>query len=236
LPSTGPFCFLYSLSVVGLLTAQPVNAQSSPNNSPSELGRLIRLTSDADRRGDFKTAIASAEACVALRESMPSGAAYGYCENYLGKALLQGKVAAGDARRGFTLIKNVTAADPDGSWALDLAEAYLDGKGVARDPVEAAVITWRVEHGAFSIYSPYWGMCTECSELYRNEAALDKRLNSELTSDQKQQAISAAAERYPEIARTVKRRNTQMTSIATVSFALIASAIWWRRRRRTVRT
>src|SRR5262249_39515070 len=158
---------------------------------------LIRLTSDADRRGDLKTAIASAEACVALRESMPFRAAYGYCENYLGKALLQGNGIAHYARRGLALIKKIAEASPHGDWALDLAEGYLDGNGTPRDAVEAAVITWRVQHGAHSLYSPYWGMCMNCDELWRKEAALDDRLNRELTPNEKQQASAIAAERFP---------------------------------------
>jgi hypothetical protein len=229
--------FVAKLFIIGLLTTSPASAQSRPNNNLSELGRLIRLTSDADRQSDFKTAVASAEACVALRESMPSGY-YGYCENYLGKALLRGNGVARDARRGFALIKKAAEAYPDADWALDLAEAYLNGDGVPPDPVEAAVIAWRVQHGASSVYNSYWGMCLNCDELWRHAAVLDERLNSELAPNQKQQARGIAAERFPEIAKQVRRQDTQqdtqMFFIATALFALIASAIWWRRRRRTL--
>ena len=57
--------------------------------------------------------------------------------------------------------QNLVATDRDSDAALSLAEAYLDGVGTSRDPIEAAVILWRVQHGAWSIYNDYWGMCIE---------------------------------------------------------------------------
>jgi hypothetical protein len=74
----------------------------------------------------------------------------------------------------------------------------------------------------------------DCDDLWRKEAALDERLNRELTPNEKQQASAIAAERFPELAKAVRQRNTEMSSIATALFALIAGAIWWFGRRRAV--
>jgi hypothetical protein len=76
-------------------------------------------------------------------------------------------------------------------------------------------------------------MCNNCDDVYEKAARLDKRLDRELTPKEKQRAGAIAAERFPEIASTVRRRNTQMMLVAIVPVALIVGVIWWRGWRRT---
>ena len=109
---------------------------------------------EADSKGDFERAAHAAEQCLAV-------VANDYCKLYLSSSLRTGRGVPRDEERAFAILQNLVATDRDSDAALSLAEAYLDGVGTSRDPIEAAVILWRVQHGAWSIYNDYWGMCIE---------------------------------------------------------------------------
>ncbi|TPN74539.1 hypothetical protein FJ987_13860 [Mesorhizobium sp. CU2] len=183
----------------------------------------------ADRRGDFKSAAHAAEQCVTA-SSAELGDVPEYCAYYLSSALKLGKGLPRDQDRAFSLLKSVTTKDMDDEAALALVESYLDGSGTPRDAIEAGIVFWRVEHGAWSIYSPYWGMCDECAEFHRYEQLVAYRISRELTAEEKQTAESLAVERFPAIAERVKRRDAQIEWIEILIATLIAAfgcLIWW---------
>ncbi len=115
-----------------------------------------------------------------------------------------------------------------------MTEDYLDGLGTARDPVEAGVVFWRVKHGAWSIYSNYWGMCDDCGAVWNHEKAVAERIDRELTTDERKQAAAIAADRFPETAARVRHRDGQIEGVTTIVVVLIGSLLWlssrWYRR------
>jgi hypothetical protein len=214
-------------------------ARAEPTaNDWKEVSALRTAIYQADRRGDFEGAVRDAEECVtitkgtAARPNDASGSPY-YCVYYLSSALRKGRGVPRDEGRAFGLLKALAASDPDGDAALDLAEDYLDGDGTPRNPIEAAVIFWRVEHGTWSIYSDYWGMCTAgCESLYSHEKVVKERLARELSSAEKQQSKLMAADRYPDIAARAKRRDGQVDATVAVVATLTGGLLWWRTRSR----
>jgi TPR repeat protein len=203
-----------------------------------EVSALQTAIHQADRRGDFEGAVRDAEECVTITKDTAAGpeeasASPYYCVYYLGSALRKGRGVPRDEGRAFGLLKALAASDPDGDAALDLAEDYLDGAGTPRNSIEAAVIFWRVEHGAWSFYSDYWGMCTAgCESLYSHEKVVEERLARELSFAEKQQSELIAADRFPDIAARAKRRDGQVEATVAVVAALTGGLLWWRTRSR----
>ncbi|MET2832159.1 hypothetical protein [Mesorhizobium shangrilense] len=188
----------------------------------------------ADRRGDFKSAAHAAEECVTMASAESDKLPY-YCAYYLSSALKLGKGILRDQNRAFPLLKSITAKDLDDEAALALVENYLDGAGTPRDAIEAGIVFWRVQHGAWSIYSAYWGMCNECEEFRKHERIVAYRIARELTAEEKQTAESLAIARFPAIAERAKHRDAQIKRMQALILALIAVVgclIWWRRRSR----
>ena len=190
---------------------------------------------EADGRGDFSHAVQAAEDCLAFlgrtTQTDPSKTRNGYYATYyLASALRKGKGVPIDELRAFDLLKSLADVDLDGDAALDLAEMYLNGNGTTRDPVEAAVLVWRVAHGAWSFYSPYWGMCNNCDDLWKHRETLEHRLDRELTRGEREQARMREIDKFPDILARANHRDRQV-SIATacVIFTIVA-AIWWRTR------
>jgi hypothetical protein len=187
-----------------------------------------------DRRRNFEGAVHAAEECMtitkATQDAVKITSGNYSCAYYLSSALRKGMGITRDEERAVDLLKALVAIDPNDDAALDLAEAYIDGSGTARDPVEAYVLVWRVEHGAWSSYSDHWGMCDDCNELWAREKAVDERIEQELTPEEKRQAATIAEARFPELAARVKHRQEE---IATTIVALVAVAIGllgWRTR------
>lgn len=183
----------------------------------------------ADQRGDFAVAVHTAEECIAITKgsATPVGDEAGnpFCIQYLSDALRDGRGIRRDEARAFALVKYLAARDADGDAALDLAQGYLDGKATPRDPVEAAVILWRVEHGLWSFYSRYWGLCDDCGRLWAHMKALDARIAQEVTPEERQRAASIAADRFPGIVARVKRRDSQVTALFGVALFVAASLV-----------
>lgn len=192
--------------------------------------RYSKKSFQADRRGDFKSAAHAAEQCVTM-SSAESAELPCYCAYYLSSALRLGKGLPRDQDRAFSLLKSVTAKDMDDEAALALVESYLDGAGTPHDAIEAGIVFWRAEHGAWSIYSPYWGMCNECGEFHRYERLVAYRIARELTAEEKQAAESLAIARFPAIAERVKRRDAQIEWMKAL-LPGVGCLIWWRRRSR----
>ena len=154
-------------------------------------------------------------------------------------ALRDGKGIPRDETRAFALAKYLAASDADGDAALDLAQGYLDGKATPRDPVEAAVILWRVEHGLWSFYSRYWGLCDDCTALWAHMKTLDARIAREISPEQRHKAILIALNRFPAIAARVKQRDGQVTALLGLGLLAAASLAaglirWWMRSRSPV--
>lgn len=185
---------------------------------------------EADRRGDFENATNAAEKCVTItrgaRTESKSAPGDYYCMYYLSSALRNGRGVPRDERRAFLLLNDLVATYRDDDAALDLAEAYLDGAGTSRDPVEAGVIFWRVKHGAWSIYSDYWGMCNNCEEFWAHEKVVGERIERELTTTEKKQANTIGAARFPEIAARVTYRDVQIEVATAVLIAATGSLLW----------
>jgi hypothetical protein len=218
-----------------------VSSQEAPSR-PQDVTRFHSAIFQANQRGDFDNAVRSAEDCLAFEEAIqsrtgqrPGGGSY--CAYYLSSALRSGKGAPRDVTRAFHLLITFGAADSDGAPALNLAEMYLDGEGTARDPVEAAILVWRVEHGSWSKYSPYWGMCTVCEDYSAQERSLDERLARDLSVDELQQAAVIERIRFPMIVEQVKRRDAEIETATASLFAAIAglAGILWMRRRSAAR-
>ncbi len=196
----------------------------------------------ADQSGDFAAAVHTAQECIAISKGIaPDDDQTGnpFCVHYLSDALRDGKGIPRDEARAFALAKYLAASDADGDAALDLAQGYLDGKATPRDPVEAAVILWRVEHGLWSFYSRYWGLCDDCTALWAHMKALDERIAREMSPEQRHKAISIALNRFPAIAARVKQRDGQVTALLALGLlaagSLAAGLIWWwMRSRRSV--
>ena len=108
---------------------------------------------------------------------------------------------------------------------LGLAEMHLDGRGTPRNAIEAAVLVWRVAHGAWSIYDPQWGLCKVCEDTSAQESALDQRLTRELTSDQRREAAAIIVARFPDIVGHVRNRNAQLLVAGALLFAFVAGAL-----------
>jgi hypothetical protein len=218
-----------TIAIVGAFDSSCARAQSSGRKWLASTRH-----SEADRRGDFSGAVQSAEGCLAVLAAGPTEAGKGlseyFCKYYLGSALRKGRGVPRDEQRAFDLLDTLAGADPDGDAALDVAEMYLSGEGISRDPIEAAVIVWRVRHGAWSFYSPYWGMCNNCEGLWAHEKAFQQRLDRELTSDEKQQAEALGTIRFPEVAARVRNRDRQVAIGTAFLIALIGGTVWLCRR------
>jgi hypothetical protein len=217
-----------TIAIVGAFDTSCARAQSSEKRW-QEVARFNQAISEADRRGDFSGAVQSAEGCLAVLAAGPTEAGKGlseyFCKYYLGSALRKGRGVPRDEQRAFDLLDTLAGADPDGDAALDVAEMYLSGEGISRDPIEAAVIVWRVRHGAWSFYSPYWGMCNNCEGLWAHEKAFQQRLDRELTSDEALGTI-----RFPEVAARVRNRDRQVAIGTAFLIALIGGTVWLCRR------
>jgi hypothetical protein len=152
-----------------------------------EVSKLEQSIIEDGRRNDFDGAVKAAEKCIAVTKNSDAafqrGTGRPFCARYLAMALRDGKGINRDEVRAFAIIRALAAKS---DWqSLDLVEAYLDGMGTPRDPVDAGVIFWRVDHGFLSIYSDYWGMCNECQVDYSKKETLRRRIEIELTSEQK---------------------------------------------------
>jgi hypothetical protein len=188
-----------------------------------------------DQRGDYQAAVAAAQKCWSLIESGIVPGFEAACSDYYGRALETGKGVDRDDAQAFEVFQRLQQLYPDRESA-NLAEFYLDGIGVAPDPVEAAVLLWRSEHG----YDSYWTMsllnvliCDGCDEmpvLEAQEAPLDARLDKELTGDQWNEAYSLEAERYPQIEHAVFIRKIEIDIFEAVPWVLIICYVIWRRR------
>lgn len=199
----------------------------------------------ADHSGDFAAAVHTAQECIAISKgtaaSIDGEAGNPFCVHYLSDALRDGRGIPRDEARAFALAKYLAASDADGDAALDLAQGYLDGKATPRDPVEAAVILWRVEHGLWSFYSRYWGLCDDCTELWAHMKALDARIAREMSPEQRHKAILIALDRFPAIAARVKQRDAQVTALLGLGLLAAASLAgslirWWMRSRSSVQS
>jgi hypothetical protein len=206
-----------------------------------EIAALHTAIREADRLGDFKRADEIATECVTLTSGIQarSSAVPGdyYCTRYLSLALRSGKGLPRDEDSSFVLLRNLVTKYPDDDAALDLVEDYLDGSGTTRDSVEAGVLFWRVEHGGFSIYSQYWGMCDDCRSLSKHWKTVGDRIRRELTRHERNNAATIASDRFPKIAAQAKHRQRQIAGAATFVVALVGSLHWLplgRHRRRTL--
>jgi len=196
----------------------------------------------ADHSGDFAAAVQTAQECIAISKGtdpVDDQAGNPFCVHYLSDALRDGRGIPRDEARAFALAKYLAASDADGDAALDLAQGYLDGKATPRDPVEAAVILWRVEHGLWSFYSRFWGLCDDCTALWAHMKALDARIAREMSPEQRHKAISIALNRFPAIAARVKQRDEQVTALLGLGSLVAASLAgglirWWMRSRSSV--
>lgn len=204
-----------------------------------EVQALSQTIHAADLQGDFDHAARAAEQCVAItastKPSIGGVPTNYYCKIYLSSALRSGRGLPRDEGRAFAVLKDLVATDQDGGVALSLAEAYLDGAGTPRDPIEAAAILWRVQHGAWSIYSDYWGMCKDCADLWRNEKTFSERIDRELTKEEKARANAVAALRFPDIVARVKHRDRQIAAAIATPITMLGGLLWlrqWRARRR----
>lgn len=192
-----------------------------------------------DKRGDFERAVSAAEQCIAKSVAYGAHAPDFYCNHYLSSALKTGRGITRDQERAFELLKGLVASDPNGDAALDLVEDYLDGAGTSRNPVEAAVVFWRVEHGTWSSYGDYWGMCKNCEDFYSRKKVVEERLARELTPTEKYRSEVIAEDRFPDIAARAKRRDRKIEAVVTVLaalagslLALAGSLLYWRGRNR----
>ena len=202
------------------------------------LAALFTALRQADRLGDFERADEIARKCITLTSGMQASAGATpddyYCRYYLSSALRKGRGVPRNEARAFALLSDLVAKDPDGDAALDLTEEYLDGLGPSRDPVEAGVTFWRIKHGAWSVYSNYWGMCDECRTFLNHEKVVGERIERELTADERKQAEAIAVNRFPEIAVRVRHRDRQIKGLRTIEAVLIGGLLWlssrWYRR------
>jgi hypothetical protein len=197
----------------------------------------------ADHSGDFAAAVHTAQECIAISKgtaaSVDDEGGNPFCVHYLSDALRDGRGVPRDEVRAFALAKYLAASDADGDAALDLAQGYLDGKATPRDPIEAAVILWRVEHGLWSFYSRFWGLCDDCADLRAHMKVLDARIAREMSPEEKHRAVLIALNRFPAIAERVKQRDGQVTALLGLgllaALSLAGSLIWWwTRSRRSV--
>ena len=122
------------------------NASAEPGAANGRVSPIQIGISQSDLRGDFESAVPVAGACLTV-----SGGTTGTPNNWLvNPSCALGEVDGNsrDQARALEIEKVFAGHDADDDAALDLAEDYLDGVDVRRDPVEAAVLVWRVEHGA----------------------------------------------------------------------------------------
>lgn len=220
------------LAASAFLGASAALSDEAPSR-PQDVTRFHSAIHQADQRRDFGGAVRSAEECLDFVETIHARTGqrpgFGYCAYYLSSALRSGRGTSRDAVRAFQLLAAVAATD-DGKAALDLAEMYLNGEGTPRNAVEAAVLVWRVEHGAASIYSDYWGMCDVCEDNSAQERSLDRRLAHELTLNEQREAAAIERSRFADIVERVKQRDTQIETATASLFAAIAALFWLRRR------
>jgi hypothetical protein len=225
----GPRLLLVLLAVSSTVVSTAVEANDVDWRVVQSFQQAIR---EADRRGDFQTAADQAEKCVAVTKAASTAplTAEGnrYCAYYFISALRKGRGTPRDERRAFALLGELAAHDRDGDLALDMAEAYLDGVGTRRDPVEAGVLFWRVEHGAWSVYGDYWGMCENCKVLWNHMRVVEERVGRELTEEQKKRAVAIAAGRFPEIAARAADRDQQIRFALVCVFLVAFGVLWWR--------
>jgi hypothetical protein len=214
-----------SLAAASMITIALNDARATDWHEAQLLQQAIF---NADRRGDFEGAARNADKCVTMTTGGSDGSPGSYyCTYYLSSALRTGKGIPRDENRAFTLLRSLTPTDHDGDAALALAECYLDGVGTPRDPIEAGIVLWRVKHGAWSIYSDYWGMCDNCEQLWAHEKAVEKRIEQELTAEERTRADNLAAARFPEIAERVTHRDVQIEAAALAAVATVGSLIGW---------
>jgi hypothetical protein len=213
-------------SEIGAASAEPAKA------GLKDILALKMAVYQSDRRGDFDRAVGAAEQCIAKSVAYGANAPNFYCIHYLSSALKTGRGITRDQERAFELLKGLVALDPNDDAALDLVEDYLDGAGTSRNPIEAAVVFWRVEHGAWSSYSDYLGMCKNCEDFHAHEKAVEARLARELTPTEKYRSEIVAEDRFPDIAAHAKQRDRKIETTVTVLAALAGSLLYWRRRNR----
>lgn len=225
-----------SLALIAALNIDVSIATKANATDWREVQTFQQAINQADRRGDFETAANQAGKCVAITRSTSTepwtAAGNPYCAYYLASALRNGRGIPRDEGRAFVLLKDLAETDHDSDAALALAEAYLDGAGTPRDPVEAGVILWRVEHGAWSTYSDHWGMCDNCDEFWAHDKVVNERIDRELTAEEKKRAAAIGAARFPEIAARVRHRDIQLEATTAILVAMTGSLLWWRRRSR----
>ncbi len=236
------FAMRCTIVISAIIMMKAANADSTLV-APAKISGLQTAIYQADQRGDFATAVQAAEKCIAITKGTTTAvsdqAANPTCVYYLSKALRDGRGIPRDETRAFALVKDLAARDADGNAALDLAQGYLDGKAIPRNPVEAAVILWRVEHGLWSFYSKYWGMCDDCEDLWAHMKALDARISREMTPEERHRATLIAVDRFPAVAARVKLRDQQVTALLVLAVLTAASLTgglisWWMRSRRSV--
>jgi hypothetical protein len=212
---------------IGATRAEPVAADWK------KILELRTAILQSDNQGDFERAVRYAEECVTITKGTAVGSSY-YCIYYLSSALRRGRGVPRDEERAFGPLNALVALNPNDDAALDLAQDYLDGAGTLRNPIEAAVVFWRVEHGAWSFYSDYWGMCNNCESLHAHAKVVGERIARELTAAEKQQSAVIAAGRFPDVTDRAKRRDRQIEAILAVVATLIGSLLWYNRFRKPV--
>jgi len=181
---------------------------------------------EAELRGDYEAAVAAAQQCIARYETTGEELLRGqFCLFYYATALKIGRGVARDKRQACLIFKGLAAVKPDGKASLELAECYLDGTGVPRDPVEAAVIVWKVQNGPFSSY------CTECGDLFEHARALHLRLKRELSSEERTKADRTKESRYPDIVAG-ERRTGFIVVVLALGLLLVISRFFVSKLRR----
>jgi hypothetical protein len=133
-----------------------------------------------DRAGDYTDAVAVAQRCMQLGASIR--------EVYYGPALASARGVARNGPEAFRLLSKT-------GYALDMAQLYYEGIGVARDPVEASVLAWAASHNAA------WDFCTDDRGCFTGAYALSAQIDRELSPSQKARAREIESERYPDKVR-----------------------------------
>ncbi len=152
-----------ALALLLITIAAPANAQNSKPMTNAQFTALLNQTDDLvrhimkyDQDGDYYDAAKMAQKCAEIAEQLPLNVEIS-CEAEYAQDLETGKGVSVDKANAFEIFKNFYVRNPP--WNLPrLAELYLDGVGTKPDPVEAAVLNWRTEHGEASFWGPGWGM------------------------------------------------------------------------------
>lgn len=190
------------------------------------IGNYLKAMNAADQMGNYQAAVSAAQDCSKLNAMTIQKV---QCEEYYGNALLTGVGISKDEHAGFQVFREIANGSPESSDALKLAQLYLDGVGGPSNPVEAAVVVWRAEHGVGSAYGAAFGECDGdgCEALWAAEPGIDSQLKSELTDQQWREADELERERYPEIESVVTHRDNETKLVHGAIWTILLALLIW---------